>query len=266
MPPPHLQIDAHAHVFAASTTLAPDRRYTPTEEAPLASYLRELDAAGITHGVLVQPSFLGTDNRYLLSCLSQSDRLRGVVVIDAEADDRILAMMKAAGVVGMRLNLIGKTSDFVLEDPWQKLFARVAQAGWHVELHTEARNLPPLLAALWPSGVAIVVDHFGRPDPQQGMRDPGIRALLDKAGSKRIWVKFCGPYRCGADVAPYAAEYLTQLGAGRIVWGSDFPWTQHSAGMTYRKSRDWLDAWIPDPDLRRQVLERSAANLFDFRA
>jgi predicted TIM-barrel fold metal-dependent hydrolase len=264
MPNPPLQIDTHAHAFTATTKLAPGRRYTPNEDAPLGHYLSELDAAGITHGVLVQPSFLGTDNSYLLSCLSQSDRLRGVVVIDPEADDRILATMKGAGVVGMRLNLIGVTTDFMQEDPWQRLFARVAKAGWHIELHTDACRLPALLDALWPSGVAIVVDHFGRPDPKQGMQDPGILALLAKAGSKRIWVKFSGPYRCGGDVDAYAAAYLKHLGPGRIVWGSDFPWTQHSAGMSYRKSRDWLDAWIPDRHIRQQVLETSAANLFGF--
>jgi predicted TIM-barrel fold metal-dependent hydrolase len=266
MPNDQPQIDAHAHAFPLGAVLAPNRRYMPTEEAPLARYLSELDAAGMTHGVLTQPSFLGTDNSYLLSCLSQSDRLRGVVVIDPEIDDRILALMKTDGVVGMRLNLLGKTTDFVLEDSWQKLFTRVARAGWHIELHAEARNLPPMLDALWPSGVAIVVDHFGRPDPHQGMRDPGIRALLDKAGSKRIWVKFSGPYRCGGDINAYAEEYLRHLGAGRIVWGSDFPWTQHSKGMSYQIAREWLDTWIPDPDLRRQVLGASAANLFDLPA
>ena len=31
-------------------------------------------------------------------------------------------------------------------------------------------------------------------------------------------------------------------------------------------SRDWLDAWIPDPDMRRQVLGESAAKLFNFAA
>ena len=264
MPNAQPQIDAHAHVFPPGAVLPPDRRSTPTEEAPLARYLSELDAAGMTHGVLTQPNFLGTDNSYLLSCLSQSDRLRGVVVIDPEIDDRILALMKTDGVVGMRLNVLRRTTDFVLEDSWQKLFARVARAGWHVELHAEARNLPPVLDALWLSGVAIVVNHFGRPDPHLGMRDPGIRALLDKVDSKRIWVKFSGPYRCGGDVSTYAAGYLRQLGAGRIVWGSDFPWGQHNGGMDYRISREWLDAWIPGPDLRRLVLGESAANLFDF--
>jgi predicted TIM-barrel fold metal-dependent hydrolase len=258
-----LQIDTHAHAFTAGAALAPGRRYTPSEEAPLARYLTELDRAGISHGVLVQPSFLGTDNSYMLSCLAQSRRLRGVAVIDPTFDDASLMAMRRAGIVGMRLNLIGLSTDFVREDAWQKLFVRAARIGWHVELHIDAGYLPPLLYSLWGSGAVLVIDHFGRPDPKAGMADPGIKALLDRAASRRIWVKFSGPYRTGGDTAAYAAAYLAHLGADRIVWGSDFPWTQHSAAMTYSKSRDWLDTWIPDPAVRQQVLGASAAELFD---
>jgi predicted TIM-barrel fold metal-dependent hydrolase len=263
---PKLQIDTHAHAFTADAALVPGRRYTPSEEAPLKRYLDELDGAAISHGVLVQPSFLGTDNSYLLSCLAQSRRLRGVAVVDPALDDKELSAMRRAGVVGMRLNLIGMSTDFVRADSWQELFARAARIGWHIELHIDAGNLPPMLDSLWGSGAALVIDHFGRPDPNEGMADPGIKALLDRAGSRRIWVKFSGPYRVGGDPVAYAAAYMRHLGADRIVWGSDFPWTQHSAGMTYHKSRDWLDAWIPDPATRQQVLGASAAQLFDIAA
>jgi predicted TIM-barrel fold metal-dependent hydrolase len=266
MPNRQIETDTHAHAFTVDGALVPGRRYTPTEAAPLARYLSELNGAGIGRGVLIQPSFLGTDNSYLLHCLSQSDRLRGVVVIDPSIDDKTLTAMTAAGVVGMRLNLLGADTAFVREDSWQELFVRAGHAGWHVELHADARYLPPLLDALWPSGADIVIDHFGRPDPQQGMGDPGIRALLDKAESERIWVKFSGPYRCGGDASAYAAAYLKNLGAHRIVWGSDFPWTQHSDGMNFRKAREWLDTWIPNADQRREVLGASAAKLYKFPA
>ena len=260
----NLQIDTHAHAFTAACALVPGRRYTPDQEAPLARYLGELDQAGIDRGVLIQPSFLGTDNSYLLACLAQSDRLRGVAVIDPAIDDKILAIMNAAGIVGMRLNLLGMDTSFVREDSWQDLFGRVARLGWHIELHALAKVLPTLIDALWFSGAPIVVDHFGRPDPEKGLRDPGILALFDKAKGGQIWIKFSAPYRCEGDANAYAAAFLERFGPRRIIWGSDFPWTQHSEGMSYRQSRDWLDAWIPDPDMRRQVLGPSAARLFNF--
>src|SRR5438876_523740 len=62
-------IDSHAHVFSRGLKLAATRRYAPDYDATLAEYLNHLGAHGLSHGVLVQPSFLGTDNSYLLPAL-----------------------------------------------------------------------------------------------------------------------------------------------------------------------------------------------------
>ena len=61
--------DGHAHVFQAGLPLEPDRRYTPDYTASLKVYLRLLQQNGLDGGLLVQPSFLGTDNAFLLSAL-----------------------------------------------------------------------------------------------------------------------------------------------------------------------------------------------------
>ena len=58
--------------------------------------------------MLVQPSFLGTDNSYLVAALKeQPQRLRGVVVVDPMIAQSELDDLSTAGVVGVRLNLIG---------------------------------------------------------------------------------------------------------------------------------------------------------------
>ena len=90
-------IDSHAHVFLRGLQLAPNRRYAPDYDAPLERYLAELDANGVTHGVLVQPSFLGTDNSYLVECLGRAGgRLRGVAVVDpATAPEALDALDRA---------------------------------------------------------------------------------------------------------------------------------------------------------------------------
>src|SRR6476659_1862959 len=76
-------VDSHAHVFARGLKLAGARRYAPGYDASLEMYLRECDANRISHSVLVQPSFLGTDNSYLLDALrTQPDRLRGIAVVE----------------------------------------------------------------------------------------------------------------------------------------------------------------------------------------
>ncbi|WP_350340910.1 amidohydrolase family protein, partial [Escherichia coli] len=60
-------------------------------------------------GVLIQPSFLGTDNSYMVSGLRQApERLRGIAVLAPEAEAGTMRDLAGAGVVGLRLNLIGK--------------------------------------------------------------------------------------------------------------------------------------------------------------
>ena len=76
-------IDTHAHVFTQDMQMIEGRRYTPAYDALIADYSAMLDDNGLSHGVLVQISFLGTDNSYLLRTLRQEPaRLRGIVVVD----------------------------------------------------------------------------------------------------------------------------------------------------------------------------------------
>jgi predicted TIM-barrel fold metal-dependent hydrolase len=46
-----------------------------------------LDRYGMSHGVLIQPSFLGTDNAYMVQGLRTApERLRGIAVVSPETD------------------------------------------------------------------------------------------------------------------------------------------------------------------------------------
>ena len=78
-------IDTHAHIFKRGLPMAPGARYTSDYDAPVEAYLKQLDDNGMSHGVLVQISFLGTDNSFLIDGLKQAKgRLRGIVVVDPE--------------------------------------------------------------------------------------------------------------------------------------------------------------------------------------
>lgn len=59
-------------MFERGLPLAGARRYAPSYDATLPAYLAQLDAHGLSHGVLIQPSFLGVDNSYLLAALRQA--------------------------------------------------------------------------------------------------------------------------------------------------------------------------------------------------
>lgn len=278
-------VDSHAHVFERGLPLAAQRRHAPDFDALLGDYLALLDSRGISHAVLVQPSFLGTDNHYFLDALRQQpQRLRGVAMVSPEITDDALAALDAQGVVGIRLNLLGLELPDLAAPHWQGLLARVLALGWHVEVHRDVEDLPELLQALLPSGCALVVDHFGRPNPDQGVDDLAFAAFLRIADSGRVWVKLSAAYRHAraarlplsersaavtrqdADRARIAAcALLRAFGPERLVWGSDWPHTQHQDLIDFASSRALLDSWVPDAAQRQRILVDTPAALFRFR-
>lgn len=275
MPPSDRQtvasVDSHAHVFVQGLSLADSRRYRPEHDATLEHYLALLDANAISHGVLVQPSFLGTDNGYLLDALRQApQRLRGVVVVDPSVSAGQLEAMTRAGVVGMRLNLIGLAAPQLDDPAWQALLSTIDALGWHVEVHLPAGRLQEVVPTLLDTGCRVVVDHFGRPDAALGVRDPGFQFLLRQADTGRVWVKLSGAYRnwdaaqCADAPREAARQLLSAFGAQRLMWGSDWPHTQHGH-VSYRPTREWLDDWIDDPDQRRTLLADTPLRLFQFQ-
>ena len=106
-------IDWHAHVFLRSLPMAPERRYTPRNDAPLALLRRLLLHNRLAGAVLVQPSFLGTANAFLLSALKELRRAEsslqfwGVVAVEADRDlaQRMVLDELANGLLNLRHSL-----------------------------------------------------------------------------------------------------------------------------------------------------------------
>src|SRR3954467_4662993 len=98
-------VDTHAHVFSAQAPAVAGARYRPKYPAELHAWRALWAPAGITHGVVVQPSFFGADNRELLDTIA-SDRkhLRGVAVLPPSMDDATLERFNRDGVRAIRLN------------------------------------------------------------------------------------------------------------------------------------------------------------------
>ncbi|HEX7913189.1 MAG TPA: amidohydrolase family protein [Paraburkholderia sp.] len=265
-------VDTHAHVFERGLPLARQRRYAPDYDAPLDAYLAQLEAHGVSHGVLVQPSFLGTDCSYLLDALRRApERLRGVAVIERDCQIGTLTEMANAGVVGIRLNLIGHADLSI--DRWvsAKTLAHVRDLKWHVEVHAEAARLQGIVGPLLEAGMNVVVDHFGRPDPDIGVRDVGFRHLLELAHTQRVWVKVSAAYRNRRQLRPddndvHEAFRLLRaaFGVNRLIWGSDWPHTQFEGDEDFAHALELLHALLPVEEERSVVLADTPARLYRF--
>ena len=262
------EIDGHAHVFAPDLAFVTPRRYTPHYAASAEQFIAHLDASGLAGGLLTQPSFLGTDNRYMLAAVARyPTRLRAVVVVDPHITDVELDSLALQGAVGIRLNLEGLPLPELTAAPWPALFARLALRHWHVEIHRKAVDLPHVLPPLLDSGVRVCIDHFGRPDPGQGADDPGFRSLLESAASGRIWVKVSAAYRTGGlargeVLAPgLLACLLEALGCERLIWASDWPHTQHESEVTHRSCVEALARWAGNEFLAKRLRTEGIASL-----
>jgi predicted TIM-barrel fold metal-dependent hydrolase len=261
-------IDTHAHVFHRELKLAPGRRYAPDYDAPLSLYLEQLDHNGISNGVLVQPSFLGTDNSYLVDCLKQTNgRLRGIAVVDPAVSADELRALDKVGIVGIRLNLVGQPLPDLAAAEWKGLLANVKAMGWQVELQRNASDLAVLVPHLLDHGVTVVLDHYALPDPKLGVSDPGFQSVLKLGATRSVWVKISAPYRNGPAGESFAKEAYPLLrsayGLDRLLWGSDWPHTQFEATQAYAQNRQFLDTLIVDANERAQVLA-SPRPLFQF--
>lgn len=261
-------IDTHAHVFHRGLKLASGRRYAPDYDAPLALYLEQLDRNGMTNGVLVQPSFLGTDNSYLVGCLKRArGRLRGIAVVDPAVSADDLRALDRAGVVGIRLNLVGQPQPDLANAEWKAVLANVKSMGWQVEVQRKASDLAVLVPQLLDHGVTVVLDHYALPDPKLGVDDSGFQSVLKLGATRNVWVKTSAPYRNGAAGEDFAKQAYPLLraayGLDRLLWGSDWPHTQFEATQAYAKNRQFLDRLIVDPSERSQVLA-SPYQLFHF--
>jgi predicted TIM-barrel fold metal-dependent hydrolase len=262
--------DCHFHVFDDPGRTGVE--LNPTQRGTVAELLEVLDMHGIERGLVVGAAPYGTDNTVLLDALAASTgRLRGIGVIDPAISDRDFARLAEAGVIGTRMNLMTWGIRQLVEPGSDRLLGRLREAGWFLQLHVATDDLLPAMPILERSGVRLMFDHFGRPDPRRGVDQPGFAAMLELGRSTDAVVKLSGPYRCshaGApydDVEPFVAEVLDAFTLDRCVWGSDWPFTNPPAPVEYAAQLAWIRRVLADPADRLRVLRLNPLRLFDGR-
>jgi predicted TIM-barrel fold metal-dependent hydrolase len=255
-------VDTHFHVFHAGEAVA-GARYVPHYNATLSDWMAKAGAVGVQRGVWVQPSFLGVDNRLMLQALeAHPDRLRGVAVVAADTAVDALHALNANGVRGLRLNLAGISHDIPEWTRAEVLWQTLHEMGWHIEVHTDSGGLPQVLTQL-PSDLPLVVDHMAKPE-QAHASDASIRALTQRAAKTPTYVKLSGAYRlAGVDAAVLARLWLDTLGVHALLWGSDWPCTNHEHLADYDTLLSALPTWVGTQHLE-DVLVRNPERLYGF--
>jgi predicted TIM-barrel fold metal-dependent hydrolase len=282
---PHGACDCHVHVFPAPElhAYAPDRSYTP----PVAS-LKQLQAMhkrlGIQRFVIVSPSVYGTDNSVTLEVLRKLPmQARGVAVIDDHVSDAQLDELARAGVRGVRINreVTGQADPAPFLEKLEATAARIARLGWHIQANIRLSVIDALADRLAGLPVMLVVDHFGHPHAELGVKQPGMGALLDLIKSGRSYVKLSSVYQGSAksdysDMTPFAQACI-EANVHRVLWGSNWPHPdlRHTADRSASEITPYrvvdneaifslIPRWTSDPNVVEALLVNNPARIYGF--
>jgi 2-pyrone-4,6-dicarboxylate lactonase len=279
--PPPRACDAHFHVFGPADRyphggVNENLRYAPPL-APLPDFLELSKHLGFERFVFVQPSAYGRDNRCMLDAMREVGiaRCRGIVDVDENAPDALLAEMHAVGVRGVRINVSPVKPSApgfseTMRPRIERLDARCAELGWQLDFLGPGwltEELMPVFARL---RVPFTIAHMGMFRAENGPQQPGFQKLLDflRHGHGRAWVKLTGTYRMAsfptfADAAPMA-HALIEAAPDRLIWGSDYPHLSFADKVGSVQLFNLIADWAPDEATRRKILVDNPAALFGF--
>lgn len=267
------KIDCHNHLFdPANFPYLANTIYRPAgqEIGTLNQFDRVLDAYGVQHALLVQPtSGYRGDNRLLLSALAAGQgRYKGVVVVDHDISLEALASYQAKGVVGVAFN--PATEGLTVMAGAEALLPKLAELGMFAQIQTVGDQLVQLLELIDQSDVRLLIDHCGRPEIEHGLYQPGFQALLRLAERGRATVKISGMQKFAPmdtvfeDTVGYVQALLETFGADNCVWGSDWPFLRMQQRVDYGPLLKLAEQFMPDAAVRHKVMWETPRRLFGF--
>jgi predicted TIM-barrel fold metal-dependent hydrolase len=268
---PPLACDCHIHIYDPRFRMAwPSLRATP--QASVAEYRLLQQRLGTTRAVVVQPAAYGIDNAVTVDALEQlKPNARGVAVVHPAVTDDELRTLHEAGVRGLRFSQHDPHTAVTTADMIEPLAARVADLGWHVQLHLKGDQIVDMAQLIRRLPAQVVFDHLGRVPQPFGVRHPAHDIVRERLDAGRAWVKLSGPYldtQTGspryADIKPVARGYV-ETAPERLVWGSDWPHpTERHTKPDDAVLLDLLQEWVPDEPTRRRILVDNPAVLYGF--
>jgi 2-pyrone-4,6-dicarboxylate lactonase len=226
--------DAHVHVFGPRRRFpfAEGRSYTPSD-ATKEDLFALHDFLGIERCVIVHTAAHGYDLGATADAIAaKGGSYLGVGLIPTGIGEAELKRLDAAGFRGARFHYMQHVGKAEPIDEVVEFGKRLADIGWHLQIHMAPELIGELAPALKRSAVPVVIDHIGRIDASRGLDQEPFTHLLRLMESEHVWVKVSGcdratrqgpPY---ADAVPFARKLVADYG-NRCVWGLDWPHPNH---------------------------------------
>ena len=264
--------DTHFHVFGPQRRFpfAADRTYTPAGDAPKETLFALHKHLGIARGVVVQSAAHGFDNSAAADLIASRKRdYVGVAMVPTDLSTAELESLDVQGFRGARFHFtrhLGTTAPIA---EVLAFAARVADLGWHLQIHYIGELLGELAPALARSPVPVVVDHMGRIDASLGLGQTPFRDLLSFLESKNNWVKVSGSERISRqpapwkDARPFARKLVAEFGE-RVLWGTDWPHPNLAEVPDDGVMVDIIAEMAPSEAQRRALLVDNPQRLYRF--
>ncbi len=274
-------IDAHVHVWTPDTAHYPladgfkkdDMKppsFTPEE------LFKHSKPAGVDRINLIQMSFYGFDNRYMLDMIAlYEDVFAGTAVIDphGEAPDKLMTDLAKKRVRAFRIHSrLSKQppAKWLQAGGYATMFAAGAKNNQAMSCLIDPDALPELdrMCRKFPD-TPVIIDHLCRIGAKGAIADKDVDALCAMAKHPRVLAKIGAFYALGkkkppyTDLAPLIQKVVKAFGAKRCMWESDCPF-QVSEGHKYQDSIDLVRKkldFLTDED-RDWLLRRTAEEFF----
>jgi predicted TIM-barrel fold metal-dependent hydrolase len=264
--------DCHMHIYDSPRFPAARPGSRLQTNAAVAQYRVLQQRIGTTRTVVVTPAAYVTDNRVTLDAIAQlgRERTRGVAVVHPDVTDATLKELADGGIRGIRFTVFDPRSAAVSIDMIEPLAKRVAELGWHVQIHMRADQIVDNEALFNRLPTTLVFDHIARLPQPEGVSHKAfgvVRALIDKG---RTFVKLSGAYQdtkvgppTYADIAKVAQAFVNAA-PERMVWGSDWPHPTETDKPNDALLFDLLADWAPDETTRHKALVDNPQALYGF--
>jgi predicted TIM-barrel fold metal-dependent hydrolase len=250
------------------------RSFTPEE------LFKHTKPGGVDRINLIQMSFYGFDNRYMLDMIKLHEgTFVGTAVIDPFGSDLdvFMAGLAKKGVRAFRIHpqLSKEKPAKWLEPPgFAKMFATGAKNNQAMSCLIDPDGLPELdlMCKKYPD-TPVIIDHLCRigAGKDGAIADKDVDALCAMAKHERVMVKVGAFYALGkkkapyTDLAPLIKKVVKAFGVKRCMWESDCPF-QVSDGHKYQDSIDLVRKKLDFlKDEEREWLMRKTAEEFFFK-
>jgi L-fuconolactonase len=234
-----VRIDAHQHFwrYSAEEYSWIDAEMAGLKQDRLPEHLAPvLEATGIDGTVAVQARQTLGETQWLLGLAGQHRFIKGVVgwvdLCSSELPAQLARFGENPNFCGVRHVVQDEPDDgFMLRDGFLRGIAILAEFGLTYDILIYPRHLPVAyeLVARFPEQ-PFVLDHIAKPPIKDGLLEPWASDLGRLARHPNVWCKVSGLVTeadwgdwQANDFYPYLDIVFEAFGAGRIMFGSDWP-------------------------------------------